>query len=70
VAFILVQIPGLCSDVLDVYKADWRVECDSVVGFLAVYRVCFAMAAFFILFSIIMINVKSSKDPRSKLQNG
>ena len=45
-------------------------QCDNVVGFLAVYRICFAMAAFFAFFCIIMIKVNSSKDLRAKLQNG
>lgn len=44
--------------------------CDSVVGYLAVYRICFAMAAFFFFFCLIMYGVKSSKDPRSGIQNG
>ncbi|KAK3576918.1 hypothetical protein CHS0354_017595 [Potamilus streckersoni] len=54
------KIPWLCSEA----------NCDEVVGYLAVYRVCFAMAAFFALFCLIMINVSSSKDPRAKIQNG
>ena len=68
------QIPGLCKDFISSTLYDdpgqRAAQCDSVVGFLAVYRVCFAMAAFFILFSIIMIKVNSSKDPRAKIQNG
>ncbi|XP_025092546.1 probable serine incorporator isoform X2 [Pomacea canaliculata] len=70
------KIPGLCKNFINVdidlpqnslLKAQ---QCDNVVGFLAVYRVCFAMAAFFVLFALIMIKVNSSKDPRSKIQNG
>jgi len=45
-------------------------DCNKIVGYLAVYRVCFALAAFFFLFMVIMINVKSSKDPRAAIQNG
>lgn len=41
-----------------------------MVGYLSVYRICFAMAAFFFLMSLIMIAVKSSKDPRAGIQNG
>lgn len=41
-----------------------------MVGHQAVYRMCFAMAAFFFLFLIIMICVRSSRDPRSYIQNG
>lgn len=68
------DIPGLCKSYVapeiwnsQILKAE---TCDEVVGYLAVYRVCFSMAAFFFLFSLIMIKVNSSKDPRSKIQNG
>ncbi|RXG60455.1 Serine incorporator 1 [Armadillidium vulgare] len=40
------------------------------VGYLAVYRMCFAMTMFFFAMAIIMIGVKSSKDPRAGIQNG
>ncbi|XP_046840283.1 probable serine incorporator isoform X2 [Xenia sp. Carnegie-2017] len=55
------EIPYLCSD-----------ECpaNSLVGYTAVYRVCFGMAAFFFLMTLMMINVQSSKDGRAKFQNG
>ncbi|ESP02677.1 hypothetical protein LOTGIDRAFT_151397 [Lottia gigantea] len=68
------DIPGLCKNFIGPDNFDNSVfrkeQCDNVVGYLAVYRVCFAMAAFFFLFSIIMIAVKTSKDPRSGIQNG
>lgn len=41
-----------------------------IVGYKSVYRMCFAMACFFFLFAIIMIRVRSSKDPRAAIQNG
>ncbi|EDO29056.1 predicted protein, partial [Nematostella vectensis] len=44
--------------------------CDSIVGYLAVYRVCFGLAAFFLLFCLLMYGVTSSRDVRSKIQNG
>ncbi|KAF3833607.1 hypothetical protein F7725_024811 [Dissostichus mawsoni] len=47
-----------------------KVNCDIVVGYKSVYRMCFAMACFFFLFSIIMLRVRSSKDPRGAIQNG
>ncbi|CAG5128193.1 unnamed protein product [Candidula unifasciata] len=59
----LQEIPALCDYV-------GKESCDKVVGFLAVYRVCFAMAMFFLLFCVLMIQVKSSQDPRAKIQNG
>lgn len=45
-------------------------NCDVIVGYKSVYRMCFAMACFFFLFSVIMIRVRSSKDPRAAIQNG
>ena len=46
------------------------VNCDLIVGYRAVYAVCFGMACFFGLMALLMICVKSSKDPRAKIQNG
>ena len=40
------------------------------VGYLAVYRIEFATVMFFLLLAIIMLGVKSSRDPRSGIQNG
>lgn len=45
-------------------------QCNQIVGYLAAYRVCMAVAGFFLLLTGIMICVKSSKDPRAYLQNG
>lgn len=36
----------------------------------AVYRIFFGAAALFVLFMLIMLCVRSSKDPRAKIQNG
>jgi len=49
---------------------DPLVDCHMFVGYLAVYRVCFSLAAFFFLFMVLMIGVRSSRDPRSAIQNG
>ncbi|XP_053680994.1 serine incorporator 1 isoform X2 [Anopheles nili] len=46
------------------------IDCSSAVGYLAVYRICFALVCFFALWALMMVNVRSSKDPRSALQNG
>lgn len=51
-----------------IFKAD--VQCHEVVGYLAVYRIQFAVVMFFLLLAIVMIGVKSSRDPRSGIQNG
>ena len=58
----LEKIPVLCS--LD------DVDCGIVAGQLAVYRICFGMAMFFLMMSVMMIWVKNSKDPRAAIQNG
>jgi len=68
----LAKIPLLCGDktVGGIQVVDRLVDCSSIVGYVAVYRVCFALAMFFFVFMILMINVKTSKDPRSAIQNG
>ncbi|XP_030074644.1 serine incorporator 2 [Microcaecilia unicolor] len=63
----LKQIPWFCDTSTTLHGS---VNCDVVVGYKAVYRMCFAMAGFFFLFALIMICVKSSKDPRAYIQNG
>ncbi|XP_018345903.1 PREDICTED: serine incorporator 1 isoform X2 [Trachymyrmex septentrionalis] len=45
-------------------------DCDFAVGYLAVYRICFILSLYFFLMSVIMIRVKSSRDPRAAIQNG
>lgn len=45
-------------------------NCDKMVGYMAVYRVGFAMASFYALMAVITIKVSSSKDPRAKIHNG
>ena len=45
-------------------------RCKRVVGYLAVYRVLFAVACFYFLFAVMMLCVKNSRDPRSYIQNG
>lgn len=47
-----------------------QIDCSEVVGYLAVYRLCFAMTLFFFVMALLMIGVKSSKDPRAGIQNG
>ncbi|XP_041665171.1 serine incorporator 2 [Cheilinus undulatus] len=63
----LKKIPHFCTDGSFISGS---VNCDVIVGYKSVYRMCFAMACFFFLFSIIMIRVRSSKDPRAAIQNG
>jgi len=51
-------------------STSYQVDCSVAVGYMAVYRLCLIVSIFFTLMSIIMINVKSSKDPRAGIQNG
>lgn len=44
-------------------------DCEVALGYMAVYRICFGLACFFGLMAVIMLGVKSSRDPRSHIQN-
>ncbi|XP_073678607.1 serine incorporator 2 [Garra rufa] len=66
----LKKIPGFCEGESSIPGLHGKVNCEIIVGYKSVYRMCFAMACFFFLFSIIMIRVRSSKDPRAAIQNG
>ncbi|VDO22794.1 unnamed protein product [Brugia timori] len=46
------------------------INCSHAVGFQAVYRLCGAVVIFFFALMILMLGVKSSRDTRSKIQNG
>ncbi|XP_063633769.1 probable serine incorporator isoform X5 [Cydia splendana] len=79
VAACITLAPGLktelqkvpfCANSTGVVPANLQVDCNNAVGYLAVYRICFALCMFFILMALIMIGVKSSKDPRTGIQNG
>ncbi|XP_051948363.1 serine incorporator 2-like [Xyrauchen texanus] len=66
----LKKIPGFCEGGSSIPGIEGKVNCEVIVGYKSVYRMCFAMACFFFLFSIIMIRVRSSRDPRAAIQNG
>ncbi|KAK3744098.1 hypothetical protein QZH41_016796, partial [Actinostola sp. cb2023] len=51
-------------------KAGAGRNCENLTGYLAVYRICFAMACFYFLLMLITIGVKSSKDCRGGVHNG
>lgn len=46
------------------------IDCKNAVGYMAVYRICFAMFMFFVLMAFIMMGVKNSRDGRASIQNG
>uniref|UniRef100_A0A6Q2XTR6 Serine incorporator 2, like n=1 Tax=Esox lucius TaxID=8010 RepID=A0A6Q2XTR6_ESOLU len=66
----LQQIPGFCQGGSTIPGLENHVNCEVIVGYKSVYRMCFAMTCFFFFFSAIMVRVKSSKDPRAAIQNG
>ncbi|PZC87135.1 hypothetical protein B5X24_HaOG201371 [Helicoverpa armigera] len=79
VAACITLAPGLqdemkkvpfCKNSTHYIPGDFKVDCDKAVGYLAVYRICFAACLFFVLMALITIGVKSSKDPRAGVQNG
>ncbi|XP_011502854.1 PREDICTED: serine incorporator 1 isoform X2 [Ceratosolen solmsi marchali] len=65
----LKKVP-FCTNSTNYIPNSFTIDCQSAVGYLAVYRICFIMSIFFFLMSIIMLRVKSTKDPRAGIQNG
>ncbi|KAK5871887.1 hypothetical protein PBY51_012627 [Eleginops maclovinus] len=68
----LKRIPGFCEDgagsSIPGMQAD--VNCEMFVGYKAVYRICFGMSMWFLGFSILMVDIKNSTDPRAAIHNG
>lgn len=52
------------------YGSGYDSICQKAVGYLSVYRIMFAQTIFFVLFCLIMVKVKSSRDGRAAIQNG
>lgn len=50
--------------------SEYIADCSEFVGYLAVYRICFALTCFFALMAFMMIGAKSSRDSRAPIQNG
>lgn len=53
----------------EVFKLTEQFDCQYALGYMAVYRICFGLACFFMLMALIMLGVRSSRDPRSHIQN-
>ncbi|KGL75326.1 Serine incorporator 2, partial [Tinamus guttatus] len=66
----LYKLPGFCEGSDSLLGVQGRIPCSSFLGHKAVYRMGFALAAFFFLFAVLMLCVRSSKDPRAAVQNG
>lgn len=68
-ASTLEKIPALCKS-SSIGPFDGKYDCESIVGFASVYRIQFAFACFFFVMMVMMLCVRRSTDPRSKIQNG
>ncbi|KAF2881374.1 hypothetical protein ILUMI_24817 [Ignelater luminosus] len=66
---LLRKVP-FCKNSTNYLPESVVLNCQEAVGYLAVYRICFIVTCFFCLMALIMIGVKSSKDPRTGIQNG
>lgn len=66
----LLQKVPFCANSSSYVPSKFTVDCQSAIGYLAVYRICFIITLFFFLMSAIMLRVRSSKDPRAPIQNG
>ncbi|XP_011182728.1 serine incorporator 3 isoform X1 [Zeugodacus cucurbitae] len=51
------------------FSGNLQVDCEYALGYMAVYRLCFGLACFFMLMALLMLGVKNSRDPRSHIQN-
>ncbi|KAM5172899.1 serine incorporator 4 [Mantella aurantiaca] len=45
-------------------------DCDILMGYTAVYKVCFGTASFYFILSVFLINVKSTQEFRAMVHNG
>ncbi|OXB61879.1 hypothetical protein ASZ78_004585 [Callipepla squamata] len=64
------KLPGFCKGSSSVLGVQADVDCSGFLGHKAVYRMGFSTAAFFFLFAVLMVCMRSSKDPRAAVQNG
>ncbi|XP_053309609.1 serine incorporator 3 [Spea bombifrons] len=66
----LKKVPGFCEGGLGPHISLVNADCNVLVGYKAVYRVSFSMSMFFLAFALLMLGVKTSKDPRAAIHNG
>jgi hypothetical protein len=60
----------LVQKMADLGVTDLKIKCADAIGYLAVYRICFVVTMFFAVMALLMLGVKTSRDPRAGLQNG
>ena len=65
-------LPGVCTNISIpfIIDHDQLINCTSIIGYFAVYRICFALVCFYAFFMLIMVYVRNSNDPRAAIQNG
>ncbi|MCJ8744671.1 hypothetical protein PDJAM_G00121320 [Pangasius djambal] len=63
------RIPGFCEDSVTSSTAG-VFQCETFVGYKAVYRLCFGMSMSFLALFLLTINIKNSRDPRAAIHNG
>ncbi|XP_011134962.1 probable serine incorporator isoform X2 [Harpegnathos saltator] len=66
----LKKVPFCANSSTSYVPSQISFDCNSAVGYLAVYRICFILSLYFFLMSAMMIRVRSSRDPRAAIQNG
>ena len=57
-------IPHFCNEMVD------SRTCDNLVGYTAVYRVCFGTAVFYLLLAGFVVGVKNIDEVRARIHNG
>ena len=60
----LYSTPHLCNELLDPHL------CANLIGYSAVYRICFAVASFFFVLSVMFVQVKFVDELRARIHNG
>ena len=64
-------LPGICSNIsFVIINQNQLINCNNIIGYFAVYRICFSLACFYFFFMILMAFVRNSRDPRAFIQNG